>query len=78
MSMMRSIVCAALHGVQRREHQVAGLGGGDRGGGGLQVAHFADQDDVRVLTQHVLAGRWRSWARRAPSSRCSIRHLLLT
>ena len=36
--------------VQRREDQVTGLGRGDRGGDGLQVAHLADQDDVGVLT----------------------------
>ena len=53
MSMIRSIVCGALIGVQGGEDQVAGFGGGDGGAGGLQVAHFADQDDVRVLTQHV-------------------------
>jgi hypothetical protein len=39
--------------VQGREDQVAGFGGGDRGAGRLQVAHFADQDHVRVLTQCV-------------------------
>src|SRR4029077_17497799 len=33
-------------GVQRAEHQVAGLGGGERQADRLQVAHFADQDDV--------------------------------
>ena len=38
-------------GVQGAEHQVAGLGGGQRQADGLQVAHFADQDDVRVLAQ---------------------------
>ncbi len=38
-------------GVQRAEHQVAGLGGGQRQPNGLQVAHFADQHDIRVLAQ---------------------------
>ncbi len=37
--------------VQRGEHQVPGLGGGDRRRHGLEVAHLADQDDVRVLAQ---------------------------
>ena len=40
-------------GVQRGEHEVAGLGGGDRDRGRLEVAQLADQDDVRVLAQHV-------------------------
>ena len=43
-------------GVQGREHQVTGLGGGQRHRDGLQVAHLADQDDVRVLPQHVPQG----------------------
>ena len=38
-------------GVQRGEDQVAGFRGGDGGLDGLQVAHFADEDDVRVLAQ---------------------------
>ena len=38
-------------GVQRAEHQVAGFRGGQRQADGLQVAHFADQDDVRVFAQ---------------------------
>ena len=40
-------------GVQRAEHQVAGLGGGQRQRDGLQVAHFADQDDVGILAQRA-------------------------
>src|SRR5690606_36481646 len=36
-------------GVQRRQHQVAGERGLDRDARGLQVAHLADHDDVRVL-----------------------------
>ena len=40
-----------VEGVQRREHQVAGLGGVHRGFDRFHVAHFADQDDVRVLAQ---------------------------
>ena len=38
-------------GVQRTEHQVAGLGGGQRQADGFQVAHLAHQDDVRVFAQ---------------------------
>jgi hypothetical protein len=38
-------------GVQRREDEVPGLGRGQRGRNRLEVAHLADQDDVRVLTQ---------------------------
>ena len=42
-----------VDGVQRREHEVAGLGRGQRGVDGLLVAHLADQDHVRVLAQHA-------------------------
>src|SRR5256885_506319 len=41
-------------GVQRGEDEVAGLGGGQRGRGRLQVAQLANQDDVGVLAQRVL------------------------
>ncbi len=37
--------------VQRREDQVARLGGGQRGADGLEVAHLAEEDHVRVLAQ---------------------------
>ena len=40
--------------MQRREHKMPGLGDGERGLDRLQVAHFTDQDDVRVLAQHIL------------------------
>ena len=40
-------------GVQRRQHEVASLGGGDGGGNGFKVAHLADEDDVRILAQDV-------------------------
>ncbi len=43
-------------GVQRREDEVTGLGGGQRDRDRLEVAHLADEDDVRVLPQHVLEG----------------------
>ena len=42
--------------VQRREHEVAGLGRGQRGRDRLEVAHLADEDDVRVLAQRRLEG----------------------
>ena len=42
--------------VQGREHEVAGLGRGDRGRDRLEVTHLADQDHVGVLAQHVLQG----------------------
>ncbi len=38
-------------GVQRAEHEVAGLGGGQRGADRLEVAHLADEDHVRVLAE---------------------------
>ncbi|CEE79469.1 conserved hypothetical protein [Xanthomonas citri pv. citri] len=37
-------------GVQRGQHQVAGERGLDRDACGFQIAHFADHDDVRILT----------------------------
>jgi hypothetical protein len=40
-----------VHGVDRRENEVAGLGRGQGGANGLLVAHLADQDHVGVLTQ---------------------------
>ena len=44
----------AAVGVQGREGQVAGLGDDQRRLDGLQVAHLADEHDVRVLAQDVL------------------------
>jgi hypothetical protein len=41
-------------GVQGRENQVAGLGGGQRGGHRLEVAHLADEDHIGVLAQRRL------------------------
>ena len=38
-------------GVQRGEHQVAGLGDREREADRLEVAHLADQQDVGVLPQ---------------------------
>ncbi len=43
-------------GVQRREDQVSGLGGGEDGLGRRRVAHLADHDHVGVLAQHVTQG----------------------
>ena len=37
--------------MQRREHQVAGLRGLDGNLRGLEVANFADHDDVRILAK---------------------------
>src|SRR5690348_6125955 len=37
--------------MQSRENEVAGFGGEERGGNGFEVAHFADEDDVRILTK---------------------------
>src|SRR6202043_4156858 len=36
--------------VQGGENHVAGFGGVQRGADGFNVAHFADQDDVGILT----------------------------
>src|SRR5664279_1428925 len=38
-------------GMQRAEHQVAGFRGGQRQADRLEIAHFADQDRIRVLAQ---------------------------
>src|SRR5215472_3466224 len=43
-------------GVQRREHQVAGLGELDAVLHGVAVADLTDQDDIRRLAQGVLEG----------------------
>ncbi len=56
MSMMRLMVCTARVGVQSRQHQVAGFGHRQRRRHGLQIPHFADQHDVRVLSQDVPQG----------------------
>ena len=42
--------------MQRGEHQVSGLGSGDRGLDRLQVPHLAHQDHVGVLAEDVLEG----------------------
>ena len=52
--MMRSIGLRGVLGVQRGEHEVAGLGRGQGGGDRLEVAHLADEDDVGVLAQRRL------------------------
>ena len=49
--MMRSIVCGRALGVQRREDEMPGLGRGQRGADRLEVAHFADENDVGVLAE---------------------------
>src|SRR5216684_4633544 len=40
-----------VESVQGGENQVAGFGGEQRGGNGFEVAHFADENDVGILTQ---------------------------
>src|SRR5712692_3514162 len=40
-----------VESVQSGEHEVAGFGGQQGGGNGFQVAHFADQNHVGVLTE---------------------------
>ena len=53
-SMMRLIDSAAELVCSVAKRQVTGLGDRQRRGDRLQVAHFADQDDVGVFTQRVL------------------------
>jgi hypothetical protein len=40
-------------GMQRREHEVSGLGGGDHRAHRLGIAHLAHHDDVGILPQRV-------------------------
>ena len=40
--------------MKRAERQMARLRDGERGGDGLEVAHLADEHDVRVLAEDVL------------------------
>jgi hypothetical protein len=47
----RNSVFGRVVRVQRREHEVTRLRRLDRDLGGLEVANFADHDDVRVLAQ---------------------------
>ena len=46
-----------VDGVQGAEHEVPRLGGGERRGDRLGVAHLADEDVVGVLAKHVLESR---------------------
>ena len=48
---MRSTVFAGVDGVQRREHEVAGLGGCQRDFDRLAIAHLADENHLRRLAQ---------------------------
>ena len=50
---MRLMVSGASSVCSVEKHEVAGLGGDERGFDRLGVAHFADQDDVRVLAQRA-------------------------
>ncbi len=52
--MMRFTVSDDVDGVQGAQHEVPRLGGGQGRPHRLLVAHLADEDDVRVLAQHVL------------------------
>src|SRR3984893_5109876 len=45
-----------VESVQGGENQVAGFGGQQRGGNGFEVAHFADEDDIGILTQSGAQG----------------------
>ncbi len=48
---LRGVLC-----VERGEDEVSRFGGGDGGGDGFKVAHFADEDDVGVLPERTLEG----------------------
>ena len=58
--MMRVIVSGGVQRVERGEDQVAGFGGEQRRVDGVEVAHLADQDDVRILTQGAAQRAWRT------------------
>ena len=59
----------ALDGVQRAEHDVARFGRGDGRFDRFQVAHFADQDHVRVLPQGAAQSLRRTIGTSTPTSR---------
>src|ERR671932_820978 len=40
-------------GVERGKDEMAGLGRGESDRDGFKIPHLADEDDVRVLTQHM-------------------------
>jgi len=63
-------------GVQRSEHQMTGLGGGQRETDGFEVAQFANQDHVRIFAQRRAQGVVEA-ERVAPTSRWLIRQFLL-
>ena len=54
--MTRSTALAALGGVQRAEDEVAGGGRGQRQLDRFQIAHFADENDVRIFAQRAAQG----------------------
>ena len=54
-------------GVQGREDEVAGLGGGERGRDRLEVAHLADEDHVGVLAERGAQPVGEAWSRRGRS-----------
>ena len=58
-TMMRLIGLGGIDGMQGGEDQVAGLGGVQGGLDRLEVAHLADQDDVRILAQGAFQGDWK-------------------
>ena len=49
--MIRSTVFGAEDVCRRGQHQMSGLGGGQGKADRLQIAHLADQDDVRIFPQ---------------------------
>ena len=55
-SMTRSTVFRGAGGVQRAEHEMPRGGGGQGEFDGLQIAHFTDEDDVRVFAQRAAQG----------------------
>ena len=67
--MIRLIVSVASRVWSGGEHEVAGLGGGERRADRLLVAHLADQDHVGVLAQDAPHRAGEALGVRAPTSR---------
>src|SRR5260370_41185853 len=61
--------------MQRRENEVSRFTDRQRGLDGLEVAHFADENDVRILTQDILESGLESLGVRTHLSLVDDRHL---
>src|SRR5260370_3673211 len=62
--------------MQRRENEVSRFTDRQRGVDGREVAHFADENDVRILTQDILESGLESLGVRTHLSLVDDRHLV--